>query len=78
MKRVKAPHSTFNASPKMDLSVVDSGNLGNKPAHYFGLNGDFIKHFPVLFRPSFNISVYQDLVSARGDVTWLNGKIVYI
>lgn len=51
---------------------IQGGNLGNKPAHYFGLYGDFIKHLPVLFRPSFNISVYPDLVSAKGDVTWLN------
>lgn len=51
---------------------VESGNLGNKPAHYFGLYGDFIKYLPVLFRPSFNISIYPDLVSAKGDVTWLH------
>ena len=58
------------------ISVIENGNLGNKPAHYFGLYGDFIKSQPVLFRPSFNISISPDLVTAKRDVTWLHGKII--
>lgn len=64
----------FDPLDNVTSLYVENGNPGNRSAYYFGLYADFIKNYPVIFRPSYTVNEtsYPELLPAKADVTWLN------
>lgn len=54
------------------IKIVD-GNPENVPVPYFGTYTDFMKNFPIIFRPEFksNTTTYKLKITDTEDVNWL-------